>query len=85
VTLVLTYAITATGPAQAPPARDLTQISLEDAMECPGQPEAQPGLDAAGLPEQNLQEPRHAEFPDSELIDRMLSQSRVLGKTTWRI
>jgi iron complex outermembrane receptor protein len=33
---------------------------------------------------QNLLEPRHAEFPDSQLIDHMLDQRSIFGKITWR-
>ena len=33
---------------------------------------------------QNLLEPRHAEFPDSQLIDNMLDQRSIFGKITWR-
>jgi iron complex outermembrane receptor protein len=33
---------------------------------------------------QNLLKPRHAEFPDSQLIDYMLDQRSILGKITWR-
>jgi iron complex outermembrane receptor protein len=33
---------------------------------------------------QNLLESRHAEFPDSQLIDHMLDQRSVFGKITWR-
>jgi iron complex outermembrane receptor protein len=33
---------------------------------------------------QNLLEPRHAEFPDFQLIDHMLDQRSVFGKITWR-
>jgi len=32
---------------------------------------------------QNLLEPRHAEFPDSQLIDNMLDQRSFFGKLTW--
>ena len=32
---------------------------------------------------QNLLEPRHAEFPDSQLIDNMLDQRSIFGKITW--
>ena len=32
----------------------------------------------------NLLEPRHAEFPDSQLIDHMLDQRSIFGKITWR-
>jgi len=32
---------------------------------------------------QNLLQPRHAEFPDSQLIDHMLDQRSVFGKITW--
>jgi len=33
---------------------------------------------------QNLLAPRHAEFPDFQLIDHMLDQRSVFGKITWR-
>jgi len=33
---------------------------------------------------QNLLRPRHAEFPDSQLIDYMLDQRSIFGKLTWR-
>ncbi len=33
---------------------------------------------------QNLLQPRHAEFPDFQLIDHMLDQRSVFGKITWR-
>jgi iron complex outermembrane receptor protein len=33
---------------------------------------------------QNLLQPRHAEFPDIQLIDSMLEQRSVFGKITWR-
>jgi iron complex outermembrane recepter protein len=33
---------------------------------------------------QNLLQPRHAEFPDSQLIDYMLDQRSIFGKITWR-
>lgn len=33
---------------------------------------------------QNLLAPRHAEFPDFQLIDHMLDQRSIFGKLTWR-
>ncbi len=33
---------------------------------------------------QNLLQPRHAEFPDFELVDHMLDQRSIFGKITWR-
>ena len=33
---------------------------------------------------QNLLQPRHAEFPDFQLIDHMQDQRSVFGKVTWR-
>jgi hypothetical protein len=33
---------------------------------------------------QNLLQPRHAEFPDFQLIDHMLDQRSLFGKITWR-
>jgi iron complex outermembrane receptor protein len=33
---------------------------------------------------QNLLQPRHAEFPDFQLIDHMQDQRGILGKVTWR-
>ncbi len=33
---------------------------------------------------QNLLQPKHAEFPNSQLIDHMLDQRSIFGKITWR-
>jgi iron complex outermembrane receptor protein len=33
---------------------------------------------------QNLLQPRHAEFPDMDLVDHMQDQRRIFGKITWR-
>ena len=86
MTLVLTHAIAASDPGQTPPACDVTQISLEEAT---GMVQANwklsPGLTLLDCRNRTRQSPGTAGLPDSGLIDRMLGQRRVLGKTTWHI
>jgi len=65
-----------TGTGQTPPPRDLTQFSLEDLMNVQ--------VTSVSKKEQKLAKTKHAEFPDSQLIDHMPDRCSIFRKITWR-
>jgi len=59
-------------------------LALTCAMAVTGTGQTPPPRDLTQFSLEDLAKTRHAEFPDSQLIDHMLDRRSIFGKITWR-